>query len=331
MTSPAETSATPFAARLIAALAIILAPAAVPAQATEPFCPESAIKIVVPFPPGGPTDVTARLLGERLRERLGQNIIVEARAGGAGSIGTGYVAQQPGNGCTILLAYDTHAVNPALYALPFDTATAFKPVTLIGTIPNVLAVHASQPWKTFEELIAAAKKTELVYATGSSAGVAHFSMGLIEQHYGVQMRHVPYKGGAPAAQDLLAGHVPMMMGSVTVLAPGVQAGKVRAVAQTGATRHPLLPDTPTIAELGNAGFSAVSWMGIFVPASSPDGIVSRLHAELASVLQEGFIRERLATMGVEVVASSPQALGQFVTAEMARWSEVVKRHNIRPD
>src|SRR5882762_3925415 len=206
-------------------IALVLLASGTAARAVEPFCPESAVKIVVPFPPGGPTDISARLLGERLRERLGQNVIVEARAGGSGSIGTGYVAQQPGNGCTILLSYDTHAVNPALYPLPFDTVAAFKPVMLIGTIPNALAVHASQPWKTFDELIAAAKKTELVYATGASAGVAHFAMKLIEQIYGVELRHVPYKGGAPATQDLVGGHVPMMMGSVFVLAPAVSDGK----------------------------------------------------------------------------------------------------------
>lgn len=330
MTPPAEKSAASFVARLIAALAVLLS-AGVAAHAAEPFCPESAIKIVVPFPPGGPTDISARVLGERLRERLGQNVIVEARAGASGALGTGYVAQQQGNGCTILLAYDTHGVNPALTQLPFDTIAAFKPVILIGTIPNVLAVHESQPWKTFGDLIAAAKRNELVYATGASAGVAFFAMKLIEELYGVHLRHVPYKGGAPAAQDLMAGHVPMMMGSVTVIAPGAQAGKTRALVQTGATRHPLLPDTPTVAELGHPGFSAVSWLGIFVPASSPDGIVTRLHAELASALQEPFVRERLAAMAVEVTASSPQALGTFVKGEIARWTDVVKRHNIKPD
>ena len=155
-----------------------------PAQATEPFCPENAIKIVAPFPPGGPTDITARLLAEKLRVQLGQTVITESRPGASGSIGTGFVAQQPGNGCTILLSYDTHAVNPALLPLPFDTVNAFKPVMLIGTLPNAVAVHASQPWKSFAELVAAAKKDHLVYASGASAGVAYFSMKLIEQIYG---------------------------------------------------------------------------------------------------------------------------------------------------
>ncbi len=312
-------------------IALVLVASASVAQAVEPFCPESAVKIVVPFPPGGPTDISARMLGERLRDRLGQNVVVEARAGASGSIGTGYVAQQPGNGCTVLLAYDTHAVNPALYALPFDTETAFRPVMLVGTIPNMLAVHPSQPWKTLDELMAAAKKTELVYASGASAGVAHFSMKLIEQFYGVELQHVPYKGAAPAVQDLIGGHVPMMIGSVVALAPAVKAGKARALVQTGAKRHPLLPDTPTVAELGHPGFSTASWIGIFLPAGAPDALVARLHDDLAAVLQDAFIRERMASIGVELVGSSPAELGTFVNNEIARWTDVIKRHNIKPE
>src|SRR5262249_48991449 len=235
------------------------------ARAAEPFCPESAIKILAPFPPGGQTDITARLLGERLREQFGQNVIVESRAGASGAIGTAYVAQQPGNGCTILLSYDTHAVNPAVYPLTFDTVAAFKPVMLIGTIPNAVAVHASQPWHTFDQLMTAAKSDRLVYASGASAGVAHFSMKLIEQLYGVEMQHGPYKGGAPAVQDLFGGHVPIMIGSVFALAPGVHDGWARALVQTGARRHRLMPDVPTVAELGHPGFNTASWMGIFLP------------------------------------------------------------------
>ena len=312
-------------------IALVLLASGTAVRAVEPFCPESAVKIVVPFAPGGPTDISARILSERLRDRLGQNVIVEARGGASGSIGTGYVAQQPGNGCTVLLAYDTHGVNPALYALPFDTVTAFKPVMLVGTIPNTLALHVSQPWKTLDELMAAAKKTELVYASGASAGVAHFSMKLIEQLYGVELQHVPYKGAAPAVQDLMGGHVPMMIGSVLALAPTIKAGKARALVQTGAKRHPLLPDTPTVAELGHPGFNTASWISIFLPASASDALVTRLHDDLAAVLQDAAIRERLATIGVELVVSSPAELGTFVNAEIARWTDVIKRYNIKPE
>jgi tripartite-type tricarboxylate transporter receptor subunit TctC len=314
----------------IFALPLLLAGSA-PARAAEPFCPEASIKIVAPFQPGGPTDITARLLGEKLRVQFGQNVIVEPRPGASGAIGTGYVAQQPGNGCTMLFSLDTHAVNPALYPLSFDTVAAFRPVMLIGTIPNAIAVHPSRPWKTFDELMAAAKKDHLVYATGASAGVAHFSMKLIEQMYGVEMQHVPYKGGAPAAQDLFGGHVPMMIGSVFVLAPGVRDGRARALVQTGAKRHPLMPDVPTVAELGHPGFNAASWMGIFLPAGASDALVARLHDALAVALQDQIVRERLTALGVVLVGSSPAELGTFVKSEIARWTEVVKRYDIKAD
>jgi tripartite-type tricarboxylate transporter receptor subunit TctC len=314
------------------AWSLCLALVAVPlVHAAEPFCPEANIKIVPPFQPGGPTDITARLLGEKLRAQFGQTVIVEPRPGASGAIGTGYVAQQPGNGCTILLSYDTHAVNPALYPLPFDTVTAFRPVMLIGTIPNAIAVHPSQPWKTLDELMAAAGKDRLVYATGASAGVAHFSMKLIEQMYGVEMQHVPYKGGAPAAQDLFGGHVPMMVGSVFVLAPGVRDGRVRALVQTGAKRHALMPDVPTVAELGHPGFEAASWMGIFLPAGASDALVTRLHDALGVALEDPVVRERLTALGVTLVGSSPAELDAFVKAEIARWTEVVKRYDIKGD
>jgi len=256
---------------------------------------------------------------------------VESRAGASGAIGTAYVAQQPGNGCTILLSYDTHAVNPAVYPLTFDTVAAFKPVMLIGTIPNAVAVHASQPWQTFDQLMAAAKSGRLVYASGASAGVAHFSMKLIEQLYGVEMQHVPYKGGAPAVQDLFGGHVPIMIGSVFALAPGVQDGRARALVQTGARRHPLMPDVPTVAELGHPGFNTASWMGIFLPAGASDALVTRLHDALVLALKNQTVRDRLTTLGVELAGSSPEELGAFVKAEIARWTDVVKRYDIKGD
>ena len=327
MTNPVvATVATRISAAFAFALALVLPAAA------EPFCPEGAIKFVAPFAAGGPTDITSRLLADRLREQFGQTVIVEARPGASGSIGTGYVAQQRGNGCTILLSYDTHAINPAVYPqLPFDTLKAFRPVLLIGTVPNVIAVNAAQPWNTFDELIAAAKKGELVYGAGSSAGVAHFTMKLIEELYGVQLRLVPYKGAAPAVQDLLGNHIPIMIGSVFSLSAGVRDGRLRALVQTGLTRHPLMPDIPTIAELGHAGFNGVSWMGIFLPAGTSDELVARLHDALVIALRDPTVRERLNTLGVEIVASSPAELDAFLRREMARWADVVKRYDIKAE
>lgn len=302
-----------------------------PLAHAQPVCAENVIRIIVPFPPGGPTDVAARVLAEKLKDRLGQNVIVESRAGAGGATGTGYVAGLPGNGCTMLLAYDSHAVNPVLLQLPFDTATAFKPVILIGMIPNIIAAHPSQPFKTFAEMVTEAKKEpeKLAYATGGTGTVAHMSMKQIEQRYDMLLRNVPYRGGAPAAQDLLAGHVPLMVGSVQALGKFVQEGKVRALVQLGSRRHAMLPDTPTMSELGMTGFNSSSWIGIFVPASTPDPVATRFYTELKTVLEDSWVKERMASMGVELLASPPAELGAFVKGEMARWAEVVKRYNIK--
>ena len=290
-----------WAAVALAAVAVLASPKSLRA---ENICPENAIRLVSPFPAGGPTDVAARIVAEKLKERIGQNVIVENRAGAGGATGTGYVAQQPGNGCTMLLSYDSHAVNPVLLNLPFDTATAFKPVVMVGTFPNVIAAHPSQPYRTLAEMVAEAKKEpdRLAYATGGTGTVGHLSMKQIEQHYGMLLRNVPYRGGAPAAADLVAGHVPLMMGSVQALAKFVQDGKVRALVQLGLKRHPMLPDTPTLDEIDNGikGFSSVSWMGIFVPAATPDATVARLHDEIAALLMDAWAKERMASMGVEL-------------------------------
>jgi len=319
--------------RCAIALAAALLMAEPDAALSQTVCPENVIRIIVPFPPGGPTDVAARLLAEKLKDRLGQNVIVESRAGAGGATGTGYVAQQPGNGCTMLLAYDTHAVNPVLLQLPFDTLTAFKPVVMIGTIPNIIGAHPAQPFNTFAELVAEAKKEpdRLAYATGGTGTVAHLSMKQIEQQYGMLLRVVPYRGGAPAAADVVAGHVPMMVGSVQALGKFVQDGKVRALVQLGTTRHPQLPDTPTMDELGMKGFSSASWMGIFVPSSTPDAIVTRFHNDLKNVLSDSWVQERMVSMGVQLNVGSSADLGQFVKAEMTRWGDVVKRYNIKAE
>ena len=249
-------------------------------------------------------------------------MVVEARPGASGATGTGYLAQQPGNGCHMLVSWDTHAVNPALLSLSFDTATAFKAVILVGTLPNMIAVHPSQPWKTLDEMMKDAKeKGSIAYATGGSGTVAHLTMKILEQLYGVEMRHVPYKGGLPAAQDLIGGHVPSMIGSVMSLGPSVRGDKARGIVQTGATRHPMIPDVPTMAELGHANFNITAWSGVFVPASTPDAVVARLNAELVAALQEPVVRERMASFGIQIAGSTPQEADAFVKGEMARWSE----------
>jgi len=204
---------------------------------------------------------------------------------------------------------------------------------MIGTIPNIIGAHPSQPYKTFAEMVTEAKKEtdKLAYATGGTGTVAHLSMKLIEQRYGMQLRNVPYRGGAPAAADVVAGHVPMMVGSVQALGKFVQDGKVRALVQLGSKRHPQLPDTPTMDELGMKGFSSASWMGIFVPSATPDAIVARFHDDLKAVLGDPWVRERMSSMGVELSPGTSAELGAFVNAEIARWGDVVKRYNIKAE
>jgi tripartite-type tricarboxylate transporter receptor subunit TctC len=319
------------AGALTLALLALCTPARAEAQA---FCPESVIKLIVPFPAGGPVDSTARIISEPLREVLEQTVILETRTGASGTTATAFVAQQPGNGCTVLLSYDTHGVNPALFDnLPYDTLTAFKPVTLLGTIPNVLAAHPSTPWKALEELVAAArgKDDEFAYATGGNGTIAHLTMKRIEQIYDIRMRHVPYRGAAPAVQDTLGGHVPMMMGSVLALGPATRDGRLRALVQTGARRHPLLPETPTLSERVERGFEAVSWIGVFLPASAPDALATRLNGALRDVLAKPDVKQRLAALGVEIVASSPAELQAFVENEVRRWSEVARRYNVKAE
>ena len=277
----------------------------------------------------------ARARREAARIALGQNVIVESRAGAGGATGTGYVAQQPGNGCTLLLAYDTHAVNPVLLNLPFDTATAFKPVVMIGTIPNIIGAHPSQPYKTFAEMVTEAKKEpdRLAYATGGTGTVAHLSMKLIEQHYGMLLRNVPYRGGAPAAADVVAGHVPMMVGSVQALGKFVQDGKVRALVQLGAKRH---PHAARHADHGRARHERLQQRVVdgHLRAVGDAGCDRRAlprRSESRAATTPGS-SERMASMGVELIGRHrPAELGAFVKAEMARWGDVVKRYNIKAE
>jgi tripartite-type tricarboxylate transporter receptor subunit TctC len=327
---------TPIAARCAGLLCLLFALSGAlstgPAHAQQPFCPDGTIKIVVPFPPGGPVDSTARVFTEPLKVALGQTVILEHRAGASGALATAMVAQAAPNGCTMLFSYDTHAVNPAVMEkLTFDTVTAFKPVTLLATVPNVLVVHPSQPWKTLDDVVAEARKKDgdLVYGTGGTATLAHLAVKRIEQAYNIRMRHVAYRGGAPALQDTLGGHVPIMMGSLLSVGAAIKDNRLRAILQTGTKRHPALPDTPTVADVGQPSIEAISWVGVFLPSGASDAHVSRLNAALKEAVKDASIRERMGQLGFELVGSTPQELQTFVVSEIKRWTEVVKQNNIK--
>ena len=249
--------------------------------------PSGIIKIIVPFPPGGTVDPIARLVQTGLQQRLGATIVIENKPGGSGSAGTAAVAKSAPDGNTWLFVFDTHAVNPFLQNLPFDTEKDLDPVVLIGTAPNVLATHPSRPYKTFADVIdaAKAKPDTLTYASVGSGSVGHLTMVQLTKRAGIKMVHVPYRGGGPAMNDAIAGHVDFIIGSAALVMPQVSAATIRPMLQTGKTRMPSLPAVPTAIESGFAEFESYAWWGVFAPAGTPKpvdrAIRQRAHRNLA--------------------------------------------------
>jgi tripartite-type tricarboxylate transporter receptor subunit TctC len=297
--------------------------------------PTKPVKFVVPFPPGGSVDPLARLLGTKLSEPLGQQFIVENKPGASGSIGTAFAAKSPPDGYTFVFVFDTHAVNPFLIPkMPFDTVKDLAPVMLIGTAPMAIATNPAKPYKTWADVVKAAKaKPDTVtFGTIGNGSLGHLTMTLVQQAAGVRLVHVPYKGGGPMTQDALGGQVDLAVGSVAVLASHVKGGKLRAIAVTGNKRSSAMPDVPALAEQGFPGFSALAWWGIFAPAGTPKPILDRLHAELVKTLDMPDVRKTLTeTLGMDIQAASQEATQKFLLGEMARWGKVVKDNDIRQD
>jgi len=297
--------------------------------------PTKPVRFVVPFPPGGSTDPMARMIGVKLGESLGQQFIVENKPGAAGSIGAAFVAKSPPDGYTFLFVFDTHAVNPSLIPnLPFDTLKDLAPVTLIGTAPMAIATNPSKPYKSFADVVGAAKAKPDAVTFGSigNGSLGHLTMILVQQAAGIKLVHVPYKGGGPMTQDALGGQIDLAIGSVAVLTPHVKGGKLRAVAVTGDKRSHAMPDVPALAEQGFPGFSALAWWAIFAPAGTPKPIMDKFHAELVKAFNKPDVRKLLTEqLGMDLVVGSPQALQKWLTDEMQRWGKVVRDNNIKPD
>lgn len=307
--------------------------AACPALAQD--WPTKPVKFIVPFPPGGSTDPMARMIGVKLAESLKQQFVVENKPGASGSIGAAQVAKSPADGYTFLFVFDTHAVNPSLIPnLPFDTTKDLAPVMLIGTAPMAIATGASKPYKSFDDVIRAAKaKPDTVtYGSIGNGSLGHLTMILVQQAAGVKLVHVPYKGGGPMTQDALGGQVELAIGSVAVLTPHVKGGKLRAIAVTGDSRSHALPDVATLAEQGFKGFSALAWWAIFAPAGTPKPIMDKFHAELVKAFNQPDVRKTLTeTLGMDLQAGSQEGLQKWLLSEMSRWGKVVKDNNIRAD
>jgi tripartite-type tricarboxylate transporter receptor subunit TctC len=292
--------------------------------------PSNPIRIIVPFPPGGTTDQIARRVQPLLQADLKVPVIVENRAGASGAIGTQAAVASPPDGTTFLLVFDTHAVNPSVLPnLPFDTLRDLAPVMLIGTSPMVITAHPATPYKSFADLVAAARKNDgaVNYGTIGAGSLAHLAMSRIANGLKVTMTHVPYRGGAPLLTDAIAGHVPVAIASIALLSPQISSGGLRALAVTSTARYPQLPDIPTVSELG-LEIDAQSWWGMLAPAKTPPDIIARMHQALTKALEVETVRQSLSEQGVIYRLSSPEELGRFVEAEIARWAKVVKDNRI---
>jgi tripartite-type tricarboxylate transporter receptor subunit TctC len=293
--------------------------------------PSKPIRIIVPFPPGGTTDQIARRVQPRLEQDLKATIVIENRGGAGGLIGTQAAALSPPDGTTFIMVFDTHAVNPSLQPnLPFDTLKDLAPIMLIGKSPMVITAHPKAPYNSFDDVVAAARKTpgSAVYGTIGVGSLAHLAMSQVANRLQVTMTHVPYKGGAPLVTDAVAGHVPVAIASVALLSPHVNSGALRPLAVTSLKRAAQLPDTPTVAETSVPGFDAEAWWGFLAPAKTPRTIIERMNAALGTALQDPAVRQNLSEQGVGYELSTPEAFGRFLEAEVARWAKVVKDNKI---
>jgi tripartite-type tricarboxylate transporter receptor subunit TctC len=297
--------------------------------------PTKPIRIVVPFPPGGATDILARDVAQKLSESFGQQVIVDNRPGAGGNIGSELVARSAPDGYTLEMGtVGTHAINASLYSkMPYDHVKDFVPVILVAGVPNVLVVNPAVPANSVAELIAYAKANpgKLNFASSGAGTSIHLSGELFKVMAGVQMTHIPYKGSAPALQDLLGGQVQLMFDNLPPSLPQIKAGKLRALAVTSLTRAPALPDVPTVAEAGLPGFEASSWFGILAPAGTPPAIVAKLNAEIAKWLATPEAKEKLSKQGANAAGGSPEDFARHIAAETTKWAKVVKDSGAKVD
>jgi tripartite-type tricarboxylate transporter receptor subunit TctC len=296
--------------------------------------PTRPLRLVVPYAAGGSTDTVARIVGARLAERLGQQVVVDNRTGAGTLIGTAIVAQAQRNGYTLLMATPPLAVNPSLYdKVPYELERDFAAVTNVAASSNLLVVHPSLPAKSTPELIALLRAGGGKYNYGSSGvgGAGHLAMALFTSMAGVEATHVPYKGGAPAVADLVAGRLHMMMANLTTAQPHIRAGRLRALGVGTKNRTPLFPDLPTLAESGVPGYEANNWNGIVAPRGTPRSVIAKLHVEVSAVLKESAIQARLAAVGLEPIGDTPDEFAAYLRAEADKWARVIRQAGIRAE
>jgi tripartite-type tricarboxylate transporter receptor subunit TctC len=317
---------------VLSVLAALLSATAAQAQSAGARWPERPIRFIVPFTAGSSSDTVARLVAQKLAERLGQQLVVENRVGGGGSLGTAEVARAEADGYTLGLANtSTHAVAVSTATPGYDPVKDFAPVSMLGSSPFVLALYPGVPAQTVPELIALAKAKPrmLTYASAGAATLAHLSGALFEKLAKIELTHVPYRGTAQSTLDLLEGRVEMQFGTIPPTLSHIRAGKLRALAVTGATRNATLPDVPTIAESGLPGYECSLWQAMVAPAATSPAIVARLNRELTAILNDPEVRATFAKHGVEPEPSSPEALGARIRDDVTKWREVIVSAGIR--
>jgi tripartite-type tricarboxylate transporter receptor subunit TctC len=295
--------------------------------------PTRPIRLVVPFAPGGGADISARTIAQKLTERFGQQVVADNRPGAGGNIGAELVLKAPPDGYTLLLVSSSYGANPALYKLSFDPVTAFEPITLVSQQPFILAVNLGVPAKSAKELISYAKAHpgKLNYLSSGTGGIQHLATELFKSMAGVDIVHVPYKGGSSGLNDLLAGQVHMEFGTVLSTMPIVRNGQLRALAVSTSTRSPAAPELPTLAEAGVPGYHVSGWYAVLAPKATPKEIAGLLNREIVALLQAADVKERYAKEGSTIVASTPARLVSHLEAEIGKWQKLVKEGNIRLD
>jgi tripartite-type tricarboxylate transporter receptor subunit TctC len=322
----------------LAALAFALAIPASPAPAQTPTptpFPTHAVRIVVPFPPGGPLDITGRALAQKLAEAWGVGVVVDNRPGAGGNIGADIVAKSAPDGYTVVMgALSTHAVNPSLFAkMPYDAVNDFEPITLVAVTPNVLVVNPSLPVASVRELVAYAKANpdKLSFGSGSNGSAGHLAGELFKVETGTNIVHIPFKGGAPAMQALLAGETQMMFDNLANSMPQVKAGKLRALAVTTAERSKLAPDLPTMAEAGLPGFDIATWFGLLAPAGTPKYVIAKWNAEVVKILNSPEMRDRLVAQGADAAPTTPGQFAAYIASELPKYARIVKASGAKVD
>ena len=297
--------------------------------------PTKPIKLVAPSAPGDAPDVIARMVADKLSVVLGQQVIVDNRPGAGGVVGSEFVAKAPPDGYTLIMGNaGSHGINAAVYSkLPYDIQRDFAPVSQVAVAPNIFVVNPDIPAKTIQEFIAYAKTKpgQLGYASGGNGSSSHMSMELFKSMTGVDLIHVPYKGSSPALTDVVSGQDAVMSVNMPPAVPLVKAGKLRALAVTTRTRSPLMPEIPTVAESGLAGYETVAWFGVLAPAGTPRDIVNRLSAEIANIARSPEMRERLASLGAEPVGSTPEEFAAIIARDIAKWTALAKSVGIKID